>query len=149
MGKSRAADPYNEGAIVFSGGRLCAGESCFYCYRSSYFIWGSLQNLAESERIARLEVFDAQPSPAGLLSLDQAITFTFNRRADCAAAESAFAWQPAIRGRLTCDEYSLEFEPLDQYQRDASYTFAFTPPLQAKDGAPLLDPFRAHQLDEA
>ena len=102
---------------------------------------GSLQNLAETERAARLEVYDVQPSPAGLLALDEAITFAFNRRVDCAQAEAAFAWQPAISGRLTCDEYSLAFEPLDQYQRDTSYTFAFTPPLQAKDGAPLLDPF--------
>lgn len=103
---------------------------------------GSLRNLAETERPAQLEIFDVQPSPAGLLSLDQAITFTFNRRVDCAQAESAFAWQPAIRGRLTCDEYSLTFEPLEQYQRDTSYSFAFSPPLQAKDGAPLFDPFR-------
>ena len=104
---------------------------------------GSLQNLAESERVAHLEVLDAQPSPAGLLALDEAITFTFNRRVDCVEAEAAFTWQPAIRGRVTCDEYSLAFEPLDQYERDTSYTFAFAPPLQAKDGAPLLDPYRA------
>ena len=106
----------------------------------------SLQNLAESERVARLEVLDAQPSPAGLLALDEAITFTFNRRVDCVEAESAFTWQPAIRGRVTCDEYSLTFEPLDRYQRNTSYTFAFAPPLQAKDGAPLLDPYRATYL---
>ncbi|MCY3978084.1 MAG: hypothetical protein OXG23_08285 [Chloroflexi bacterium] len=72
-----------------------------------FFFLGSLKNLAETERAARLEVFDVQPSPAGLLSLDEAITFTFNRRVDCAKAESAFTWQPAIRSRLTCDEYSL------------------------------------------
>ena len=107
---------------------------------------GSLQNLAESERVAHLEVLDAQPSPAGPLALDEAITFTFNRRVDCVEAESAFTWQPAIRGRVTCDEYSLTFEPLDQYERDTSYTFAFAPPLQAKDGAPLLDPYRATYL---
>lgn len=107
-----------------------------------FFFLGSLRNLAETEPAAQLEVFDVQPSPAGLLSLDQAITFTFNRRVDCAQAEAAFTWQPAIRGRLNCDEYSLAFEPLEQYQRDTRYTFAFTPPLQAKDGASLLDPYR-------
>ena len=107
---------------------------------------GSLHNLAETERATRLEVFDVQPSPAGLLAPDEAITFTFNRRVDCADAEATLTWQPAIRGRLTCDEYSLAFEPLDQYQRDASYTFAISPPLQAKDGAPLLDPYRVTYL---
>ena len=73
-------------------------------------VLGSLQNLAESERIARLEVFDVLPSPAGRLALDEAITFTFNRRVDCAEAESALTWQPAISGRLACDEYALTFE---------------------------------------
>ena len=107
---------------------------------------GSLQNLAETERAAQLEVFDVQPSPAGPLALDEAITFTFNRRVDCAEAESALNWQPAIRGRLACDEYALTFEPLDQYERDTSYIFAFAPPLQAKDGAPLLDPYRLTYL---
>ncbi|MCY3865953.1 MAG: hypothetical protein OXG68_10995 [Chloroflexi bacterium] len=102
-------------------------------------IWsGSLQNLAQSERAESLEVIDAQPSPAGRLALDEAITVTFNRRVDCAAAEEALTWQPAIRGRLHCDEYSLAFEPIERYQRDTEYTFSFTPPLQAKDGAPLL-----------
>lgn len=109
-------------------------------------VLGSLQNLAESEQIARLEVYNALPSPAGLLALEEAITFTFNRRVDCAEAESAFTWQPAIRGRLACDEYALTFEPLDHYQRDTSYSFAITPPLQAKDGAPLLDPYRVTYL---
>ena len=113
---------------------------------TALILFGSLQNLAENERIARLEVYDVQPSPAGLLALDEAITFTFNRRVDCAEAESALTWQPAIRGRLACDEYALTFEPLDQYQRDTSYTFALTPPLQAKDGAPLLDPLRLTYL---
>lgn len=109
-------------------------------------VLGSLQNLADNERIARLEVYDALPSPAGLLALDEAITFTFNRRVDCAEAESALTWQPAIRGSFTCDEFSLAFAPLDQYQRNTSYSFAFTPPLQAKDGAPLLDPYRVTYL---
>ena len=61
-------------------------------------IWsGSLQYLAQSERVESLEVVDAQPSPAGRLALDDAITFTFNRRVNCAEAEAALNWQPAIR----------------------------------------------------
>lgn len=106
-------------------------------------LWsGSLQFFAQSESLASLEVIDAQPSPAGRLALDEAITFTFNRRVDCADAEAALNWQPAIRGNLSCDEYSLTFEPSDRYQRDTNYTFSLTPPLQAKDGALLLYPFR-------
>ena len=111
---------------------------------------GSLQNLAESRARRTIgSTLTSQPSPAGPLALDEAITFTFNRRVDCVEAEAAFTWQPAIRGRVTCDEYSLAFEPLDQYERDTSYTFAFAPPLQAKDGAPLLDPYRATYLSAA
>ena len=107
-------------------------------------IWsGSLQYHAQSEQVALLEVIAAQPSPAVRLALDEAIIFTFNRRVDCADAEAALTWQPAIRGRLDCDEYALIFEPIGRYQRDTEYTFSLTPPLQAKDGAPLLDPFRA------
>lgn len=65
----------------------------------SALIWGGAQpHLADNERIARLEVFDVQPSPAGRLALDEPITFTFNRRVDCAEAQSALIWQPAIRG---------------------------------------------------
>jgi len=102
----------------------------------------SLPYLAQSEHVALLEVFDVQPSPAGHLALDEAISFTFNRRVDCVEAEAALTWQPAIRGRLTCDEYALRFEPIGRYQPGAYYTFYLRPPLQAKDGAPLLDPYR-------
>ena len=106
-------------------------------------IWsGSLQNLAQGVRESLLQVFDVQPSPAGRLALDEAVTFTFNRRVDCAEAEAALTWQPAIRGTLTCDEYSITFEPIGEYQRSAQYTFHLTPPLRAKDGAPLFDPYR-------
>ena len=107
-------------------------------------IWtGSLQYLAQSERAESLEVIDAQPSPAGRLALDDSITFTFNRRVHCAEAEAAFTWQPAIRGNLSCDEFALKFEPIERYQRDTEYIFSLRPPLQAKDGAPLLYPFDA------
>lgn len=109
----------------------------------SALIWqGAQPHLADNEPIARLEVIDVQPSPAGRLALDEPITFTFNRRVNCAEAQAALTWQPAIRGRLTCDEYALTFAPAGTYQRDANYSFLLSPPLRAQDGARMLDPYR-------
>ena len=103
---------------------------------------GSLPVLAQNERVSLLTIFDVQPSPAQPLALDEAITFTFNRRVDCAVAEAALTWQPAIRGRLSCNEYTITFEPVGTYQRDTNVSFSLRPPLKARDGAPLLEPYR-------
>ena len=100
-------------------------------------------NVAQGNRVSLLQVFEVQPSPASPLALEEAITFYFNRRVNCADAEAALSWLPAIDGALTCDEYAISFQPADAYERDTSYTFSLTPPLRAKDGAPLLDPFTA------
>ena len=103
---------------------------------------GALQLTAQVSQAATLAVVDVQPSPAGPLGLRDTVTFWFNRRVDCAAAEAALSWQPATRGQLSCDEYSLSFQPLGTYQRDQRYTFRLHTPLAAKDGAPLLDAFQ-------
>ncbi len=89
----------------------------------------------------RLQVFEAQPAPAARLALNGSVTFHFNRRLDCQAAEAAFSVRPAIAGQLDCDQFSLTFRPDAEYEREAAYTFGLTPPLLALDGAPLLDPF--------
>ncbi len=103
---------------------------------------GALHIAAQVNQAAYLAVTDVQPSPAGQLGLEDTVTFWFNRRVDCAEAEAAFSWQPATRGELSCDEYSLGFEPVDAFQRGQHYTFRLNTPLAAKDGAPLLDPFQ-------
>ena len=103
---------------------------------------GVFQIAAQVNQFAYLAVTDVQPSPAGRLGLSDTVTFWFNRRVDCGAAEAALSWQPAIRGALSCAEYSLSFEPAGEFQRDQRYTFRLHPPLAAKDGAPLLDPFQ-------
>ncbi|MCY4465678.1 MAG: Ig-like domain-containing protein [Chloroflexi bacterium] len=103
---------------------------------------GAVHISAQVTQIAYLEVIDVQPSPAGQLGLRDAVTLWFNRRVDCADAEAALSWQPAIRGELSCDEYSVSFEPGGAYQRDQRYAFSLNTPLRAKDGAPLLDPFQ-------
>ena len=99
-------------------------------------------NIAQGNRIALLQVFDLSPTPAGILSLDEAIAITFNRRVDCAEAERALRWSPPIAGELSCDEHVLTFTPTQPYERDTSYTFELIPPLAAKDGARLPDPWR-------
>ena len=104
---------------------------------------GHQGNIAQGNRVSLLQVFDVQPSPASPLALGGAVTFTFNRRVDCADPEAGLSWSPAIDGELTCDEYAITFQPADSYERDTSYTFHLTPPLQAKDGALLPDPFTA------
>lgn len=101
---------------------------------------GALHIAAQVNQAAYLAVIAVQPSPAGQLGLQDTVTFWFNRRVDCAQAEAAFSWQPATRGELSCDEYSLGFEPVGAFQRDQQYTFRLNTPLAAKDGAPLLDP---------
>ncbi len=102
---------------------------------------GALHITAQVNRVAYLAVTDVQPSPAGQLGLRDTVTFWFNRRVDCADAEAALSWQPATRGVLSCDEYSVSFAPDGAFQRDQRYTFRLQTPLAAKDGAPLLDPF--------
>ena len=102
---------------------------------------GAVHITAQVNQVAYLEVIDVQPSPAGQLGLRDTVTFWFNRRVDCADAEAAFSWQPATRGVLSCDEYSVSFEPDGAFQRDQRYAFSLNTPLTAKDGAPLLDPF--------
>ncbi len=100
------------------------------------------QNNAQGVRSASLQVFAVDPSPLGNLGLRESITFYFSRRVDCALAEAALSWSPKITNQLSCDEYSLTFTPAEAYQRDTTYTFTLAPPLAAKDGAPLLDPYR-------
>ncbi len=107
---------------------------------------GFLQSDAQVNRVAFLQVFDALPAPVASLALDQAVTILFNRRVDCQEAEAAFRWTPAINGDLTCDEFSLTFSPRSEYQRETTYTFALMPPLQAKDGAILVDPYQVSYL---
>ena len=105
------------------------------------------QYVAQSSRVALLQVFDVQPAPSSPLALNQAITILFNRRVDCLAAEAAFSWSPAIDGELSCDQFSLTFTPaVEGYQRVTSYTFELNPPLQALDGAKLFDPFVVRYL---
>ncbi len=99
--------------------------------------------VAQSADAAFLTVFDLQPAPVSPLALDQPITFFFNRRVDCRDAEAALRWTPAIAGELSCDEFSLTFTPQEPYRRETSYTFAFEPPLVAKDGARLLENYSA------
>ena len=102
LGKSKAADPYNEVATVVFGGPADAPANHSYTALAYQFtVLGSLQNLAENERIARLEVFDMQPSPAGLLALEEAITLTFYRRVDCAEIAAAFmvSWATSLATR--------------------------------------------------
>ncbi|MXX49907.1 MAG: hypothetical protein F4Z39_02460 [Chloroflexi bacterium] len=107
----------------------------------SLMLAGELQLTAQVSYAAYLEVIDAQPSPASQLGLREAVTLSFNRRVDCAAAKAAFSMQPAAGGQLRCDEYSLSFQPDGSYQRGQQYTFSLHAPLAAKDGAPLLDAF--------
>lgn len=104
---------------------------------------GALQIAAQVNQFGFLAVTDVQPSPAGRLGLSDTVAFWFNRRLDCAAAEAALSWQPAIRGVVSCDEYLLSFEPAGEFQRDQRYSFRLQPPLAAQDGAPMLDPFEA------
>ncbi|MXV93653.1 MAG: hypothetical protein F4Z94_09620, partial [Chloroflexi bacterium] len=77
----------------------------------SLMLAGELQLTAQVSYAAYLEVIDAQPSPASQLGLREAVTLSFNRRVDCAAAKAAFSMQPAAGGQLRCDEYSLSFQP--------------------------------------
>ncbi len=107
---------------------------------------GIPQYVAQSSRVALLQVFDAQPAPSSPLALSQAITLFFNRRVDCLAAEAAFSWSPAVDGELSCDQFSLTFTPSEDYQRETSYTFDVNPPLQALDGAHLLDSYSVSYL---
>ena len=100
-------------------------------------------NVAQTTQVGLLQVFDVQPSPVGKLALNQDVTFYFNRRVDCAEAGAALTWTPAIPAELSCDEYTATFTPSSPFQPDAAYTFELLPPLLAKDGAPLIDPFRA------
>lgn len=110
-------------------------------------VFGALPEFAaQGHHVALLPVFEVRPTPVSPLALDQAITVLFNRRVDCQDAEAAFSWTPAIAGELSCDEFSLTFSPISEYQRETTYTFAVNPPLQAKDGAPLLDPYRVSYL---
>lgn len=103
---------------------------------------GVPQNIAQGSRVALLQVFEAQPSPAAPIGLHDSVVLYFNRRVDCAEAKAALSVTPAISGRLQCDQFSLRFTPAREYERDTAYTFTLTPPLWALDGAPLVDPFR-------
>ena len=99
--------------------------------------------LAQGSQLGRLQVFDIQPSPATPLVGAQAVTFTFNRRLDCASAESALRLTPEIAGAVSCMDYRLTFTPDQAWQPESAYRFELRPPLRAADGAPLLDPFVA------
>lgn len=113
----------------------------------SALVLGGFPHLeAQVNRAAYLQVFDARPTPVAPLALDQAVTLVFNRRVDCQDAEAAFHWAPAIDGDLTCDEFSLTFSPRSGYQRETTYTFMLMPPLYAKDGAILVDPYQVSYL---
>ena len=102
---------------------------------------GFPQSSAQGSRVALLQVFEAQPSPAAPLGLNDSVLLHFNRRVDCRDAESAFTVTPGISGALQCDQFSLRFTPVSAYERGQTYTFALKPPLSALDGAPLLDPY--------
>ena len=110
-------------------------------------VFGGLpQYAAQSNRLALLQVFDARPAPLSPLGLRQAVSIFFNRRVDCSKAEAAFTWTPAIDGELSCDEFSLTFAPRGEYRRETEYSFVLSPPLKARDGAQLLDPYRVSYL---
>ncbi len=114
------------------------------CLLLTVFLTGGLPaSVAQRARLGSLAVFDVQPAPARQLGLKEAVSFHLNRRVDCAQARGAFSLSPAIAGELACDEYTLTFSPAAAYERDTAYTFVLAPPLNAKDGAPLLEAFRA------
>ena len=100
-------------------------------------------SVAQRARIGSLQVYDVRPSPSRQLGLKEAVAFHLNRRVDCADAQAAFNRSPAIAGEVNCDEYTLTFSPATAYRRDTAYTFELAPPLQADDGAPLLEAFRS------
>jgi len=104
---------------------------------------GFSQSIAQGSRVRLLQVFDAQPSPSAPLGLNDSVALYFNRRVGCREAEAAFSVRPALSGELRCDQFSLSFTPVGEFERDRAYTFAITPPLRALDGAPLLDPYEA------
>ena len=99
--------------------------------------------LAQGTQLGSLQVFDIQPSTATPLVGQQAISFTFNRRLDCASAIAALRITPEIAGAVSCEGYRLTFAPAAAWQPDTAYTFELRPPLRADDGAPLLDQFVA------
>ena len=110
---------------------------------STGFLAGVPDASAQASRAARLEVFEAQPSPRAPLGVNDSVVFHFNRRVDCQQAAAAFSVTPAVPGELRCDPFTLSFTPATPYPRDTAITFALTPPLTALDGAPLRDPFQA------
>lgn len=103
---------------------------------------GVPQSIAQSGRVALLQVFDVQPAPSAPLALNASVVFHFNRRVGCSEAKAAFSVTPAIRGELNCDQFTLSFTPAGAFGRDTPYTFTLSPPLLALDGATLLDPFQ-------
>lgn len=108
---------------------------------SAVVLAGIPQSIAQGGRIALLEVFEVQPSPAAPLPPSASPVLYFNRRVDCADAEAAFSVVPAVSGKLQCDQFSLRFTPSGAFERGSAYTLTITPPLRALDGTPLLDPF--------
>ncbi len=101
------------------------------------------QLIAQGNRVAFLQVIDSEPFVSQPLALDEAVTFYFDRRVDCGTAQAAFSVTPFVDGNLSCDEYSLTFSPVADYERNTDYTFQLAPTIEALDGTPLLDPFIA------
>lgn len=99
------------------------------------------QLIAQGNRIAFLQVIDNEPFESQPLALDESVSFYFDRRVDCATAQAAFSITPFVDGDLSCDEYSLTFSPIEEYERNTDYTFQLAPTIVALDGTPLLDPF--------
>lgn len=102
---------------------------------------GIPQLIAQGNRVAFLQVLESEPFPTQPLALREAVTFHFDRRVDCASAESALSIQPFVDGTVTCDEYSLTFSPSADYDRNTDYTFQLAPTMVALDGTPMFDTF--------
>ena len=86
--------------------------SHFAAVGRSSVMTGIPQSIAQGGRIALLQVFEVQPSPAAPLALNDSLVLYFNRRVDCRDAEAAFSVTPAIRGRAAMRPIQLEFHAL-------------------------------------
>lgn len=89
-----------------------------------------------------LTLVDSLPAGGAELSDAEAIVLYFSAPVDCASAEAALVFEPALDGAITCDEAeaSVTFTPSEAFVRGANYTLTIGTDLRGQDGELLAEP---------
>ena len=89
-----------------------------------------------------LTLVDSLPAGGAELSDAEPIVLYFSAPADCASAEAALVFEPALDGAITCDdaEASVTFTPSEAFMRGANYPLTIGADLRGQGGELLAEP---------